>query len=33
MKPEYIETHLAKHEYVKEPQPTENFKRLASAVF
>jgi len=28
-----IEDHLAKHEYIEGPQATENFKRLARAVF
>ncbi len=33
MKHDYIETHLAKHEYIEGPQATKNFERLARAVF
>ena len=33
MKHDYIETHLAKHEYIEGPQALENFKRLARTVF
>ena len=33
MKHEYIETHLAKHEYIEGPQATANFERLARTVF
>jgi hypothetical protein len=32
MKLEYLDTHLAKHEYIEGPQATENFKRFATAV-
>jgi hypothetical protein len=33
MKHDYIETHLAKHEYVEGPQALANFNRVATAVF
>ena len=33
MKHDYIETHIAKHEYIEGPQATKNFERLARAVF
>jgi hypothetical protein len=33
MKHEYIETHLAKHEYIEGREATENFNRVATAVF
>jgi hypothetical protein len=33
LKHEYLETHLAKHEYIEGPQATENFESLARAVF
>jgi hypothetical protein len=33
VKHDYIETHLAKHEYIEGPQALENFKRLARTVF
>jgi hypothetical protein len=33
MKHEYIETHLAKHEYIEGPQALANFNRVATAVF
>jgi hypothetical protein len=33
MKHEYIETHLAKHEYIEGTQALENFNRVATAVF
>ena len=33
MKHDYIETHLAKHEYIEGWQATANFERLARTVF
>jgi len=33
VKHEYIETHLAKHEYIEGPQALANFNRVATAVF
>jgi hypothetical protein len=33
MKHDYIETHLAKHEYIEGPQALANFNRVATAVF
>ena len=33
MKHDYLETHLAKHEYIEGPQATKNFERMAKAVF
>ena len=33
MKHDYIETHLAKNEYIEGPQATKNFERLARTVF
>jgi len=33
MKHEYMDIHLAKHEYIEGPEATENFKRVARAVF
>jgi hypothetical protein len=33
MKPEYLKTHLAKHEYIEGPQALANFNRVATAVF
>ena len=33
MKHEYIETHLAKHEYIEGPQAAADFERLARKVF
>lgn len=31
--PDYLETHLAKYEYIEGQKATENFERLARAVF
>jgi hypothetical protein len=33
MKHDYIETHLAKHEYIEGPEALANFNRVATAVF
>jgi hypothetical protein len=33
VKHDYIETHLAKHEYIEGPQALANFNRVAKAVF
>lgn len=33
MRHEYIETHLTKHEYIEGQQATDNFERVAKAVF
>jgi len=32
-KNDYLETHLAKYEYIEGPESTENFERLARTVF
>jgi hypothetical protein len=33
MKHDYLETHLAKHEYIEGRQATENFERLTRTIF
>ncbi len=33
MNSDYIETHLAKHEYIEGPQALANFNQVATAVF